>query len=269
MKFTIEQLKEKSLFSRNRILEMGTNGGCFVGSAFSCIDIITYLYNEIIVNERYMTDDRDYFFLSKGHAVPAVYATLVELGFLERERLEKYNHVEDYLYLHPNKNIVGVEFHSGSLGHGLAIAMGVALDIKKQNGKGRVFVLLGDGELDEGSNWEALLNANSLKLDNLVIIIDRNQLQANFETEKLLPLESLKEKFEAFGMLMSVVDGHDFDKLDKTFNNLSFLEGKPNVIIANTIRGKGIKSIENDWEYWFMEYDNIKCQELKKELNGV
>lgn len=266
MKNSIQKLKRDALEARKLILEMGKHGGCFVGSAFSCIDIVTYLYNEIIYDSNYETRERNYLLLSKGHAVPALYSTFINLGLLKKERLENYNTMRENLYLHPNSNVVGIEFHSGSLGHGIGIATGIALDIKKEGKENKVFVIVGDGELDEGSNWESILTASALKLDNLVIIVDRNNFQANFKTEQLLPLESLRDKFVSFGAEVHDVDGHDFNELEKCFGKLPFSKNKLNVVIANTIRGKGIKKIENDWEQWFMEYDEKKYIELIQEL---
>ena len=269
MKNSIEILKRKALIARKYILKMGTKDGCFVGSALSCIDLITYIYNEVVSNLS-NTNNRNYFFLSKGHAVPALYGTFVELGYLDEKRLENYNTTKDDLYLHPNANIKGVEFHSGSLGHLISVATGVAIDIKRKNKNNKVIVLLGDGELNEGSNWETLLNIAANKLDNLIIIIDRNKIQANFNTEDLIPLEPLKDKFLAFGMNVQEIDGHDFEDIDKAFINSYKVKDKANVVIAHTIRGKGIKTIENDWESWFMEYnEDIECKLLKElTING-
>ena len=264
MKNSIEILKKKSFESRKLILKMGEHGGCFVGSAFSCIDIITYLYNEIIDNNG--NNKKDYLFLSKGHAVPAIYATLMNLGVIEEKRIANYNTTRDNLYLHPNSNIKGISFHSGSLGHGIAIATGVALDLKIKGEKNNVFVIVGDGELDEGSNWEAILSASAQKLDNLIIIIDRNKFQANFRTEDLIPLENLNDKFKAFGAEVKEIDGHDFKQIDNCLKNIPFKTNKINVVIANTVRGKGIPSIENDWEQWYMEYDKTKYKSLLEEL---
>lgn len=264
MKNSMENLKTKSLVARKYILKMGTKGGCFVGSAFSCVDLITYIYNEIILDLN--NKDRNYFFLSKGHSVSALYGTFIELGYIDEKRIENYNTTKDDLYLHPNANINGIEFHSGSLGHLISIATGVAIDIKRKNKDNKVIVLLGDGELNEGSNWETLLNITANKLDNLIIIIDRNRIQANFNTEDLIPLEPLRDKLLSFGMNVQEIDGHNFKEIDEAFTNSYKVNNKANVIIANTTRGKGIKTIENDWESWFMEYDTDTEKKLLNEL---
>src|SRR5262249_4084401 len=148
------------------------------------------------------------------------YAVLAELGYFDRARLRNHLKTSDAIYWHPNRAIPGVEFHSGSLGHLLAVAVGVAIDIRLRGGRNRGFVLLGDGELDEGSVWEAALVAAAQKLDNLVAIVDRNEFQANLRTEELVPLEPLAAKLEAFGFATRTVDGHDFPGLDGVFAEL-------------------------------------------------
>src|SRR5262249_9801972 len=176
-----------------------------------------------------------------------------ELGFFEPKRLERHLKTPDHVYWHPNRALPGVEFHSGSLGHLLSVAMGVALDIKLKQGKNRVFVVLGDGELDEGSIWEGLLVASSLRLDNLVLIVDRNGFQANVRTEDLVPLEPLPAKLESFGCTVDVVNGHDFADLDRVFADLEG-RGRPQAVIANTTRGKGLPSIESRADRWFCNF---------------
>src|SRR5262245_55592028 len=146
---------------REHIVRMSGGGGCFIGASLSCADLIVYLYTRVLRLSPAAVDEptRDYFFLSKGHDVPALYGTLAELGYIDRERLARHLHPDDDIYWHPNRNVPGVEFHSGSLGHLSSVAVGVALDVKLRGGPNRVFVLLGDGELDEGSVWEAALVA--------------------------------------------------------------------------------------------------------------
>ena len=164
---------------REHIIRMSTDGGCFIGASLSCADLLVYLYGEVLRITPGSLDDqgRDYLFLSKGHDVPALYGTLAELGFIERERLKNHLSPNDHIYWHPNRSVPGVEFHSGSLGHLLSVAAGVAIDIRLRKGTNRVFVILGDGELNEGSIWEGLLVAGAKQLDNLVIVVDRNEFQ--------------------------------------------------------------------------------------------
>lgn len=163
--------------------------------------------------------------------------------------------------------IPGVEFHSGSLGHLLAVGVGVALDMKLCGTKNRVFVLLGDGECDEGSVWEALLVAKAHGLDNLVVIVDRNEFQANFRTEALIPLEPLDKKLEAFGCTVRACDGHDFAALEAAFTGLPE-NGAPSAIIAHTVRGKGLPSLEARADRWFVALEPAEVESMLRELHG-
>ena len=264
-----ENQKQISNNVREHIIEMTKNGGSFIGSAFSCTDLIVYLYNNFLNIDRnnFNSPNRDYFFLSKGHAVPSLYGTFVELGWLEKERLTNHLKTNDDIYWHPNVNIPGIEFHSGSLGHSLSIAIGIAIDCKRKETKNRVVVILGDGELNEGSIWEALNIASAYKLDNLLIIVDRNHIQANEKTEDLIPLDPLNLKFESFGCEVRLIDGHNFVDIHQSLNEFPFHSNRPSVIIADTIRGKGIKSIENKVNKWFVENDDYETLQYLNELH--
>ncbi len=264
----IENLEKTSFKVREHIIRMSTDGGCFIGASLSCTDILVYLYKCYLnVSEGYLnSQDRDYFLLSKGHDVPALYGTLAEVGILDSNRLKNHLKTNDDIYWHPNRNVPGVEFHSGSLGHLLSVAMGIAYDIKLRKGKNKVVVMLGDGELNEGSVWEGLLVAASKNLDNLVAIIDRNNFQANIETERLIRLESLENKFKAFGWNVGRTDGHNFEELDKSIMSLDYSKGKPNIIIADTVRGKGLPSIENKADRWFVNFSRDEVEDLLNEL---
>jgi len=266
----INELEQISLNVRKTIIELTGKGGCFIGASLSCVELIVYLYKKFldISFEKLKNPDRDYLFLSKGHDVPALYGTFIELEWLDKNRLNNHTKVTDDIYWHPNTNIPGIEFHSGSLGHLLSVATGIALDIKMKKKNNKVVVIVGDGELNEGSNWEAMLVAASYKLDNLIIIVDRNQFQANMETEKLLPLEPLENKFEAFGFNVTRVNGHIFTELDTAFSQLDFLSYKPNVIIADTTRGKGLPSIEEKADRWFCRFTQNEINQLLEELEG-
>ncbi|MCX7833976.1 MAG: thiamine pyrophosphate-dependent enzyme [Ignavibacteria bacterium] len=268
---TEHELKELELIAlkvRENIIRMATNGGCFIGASLSCADLILYIYKRYlnINKDNLISPERDYFLLSKGHAVPALYATLAEVGIIEKKRLEKHLQTDDYIYLHPNTNIPSVEFHSGSLGHLLSIAMGIAYDCKYHNQKNKIIVLLGDGELNEGSIWEGILVASAKKLDNLIVIIDRNKFQANIETEKLIPLEPLEDKLIAFGLNTIRIDGHNFIDIDNAFSSLNLFNGKVNVIIADTVRGKGVPSIESRTDRWYANFTKAEIQKLLTEL---
>jgi transketolase len=255
---------------REHVIRMTAGGGCFLGASLSCADLIVHLYTSVlrVSPESRLDPDRDYLFLSKGHDVPALYGTLAELGWFPTERLRNHLDPDDDLYWHPNRAIPGVEFHSGSLGHLLSVAMGVAMDIKRDAGPGRVFVILGDGELDEGSVWEACLVAAAKELDNLVAIVDRNGFQANLATEALVPLEPLGPKFEAFGWHARRVDGHDFTQLDRAYGDLPLGSGRPSVIIADTVRNKGLPSLEGKPDRWFVKLEPPEVEALLAELAG-
>jgi transketolase len=200
--------------------------------------------------------------------VPALYGTFVELGWLAPQRLQNHLSPNDDLYWHPNRNIPGIEFHSGSLGHLLAVASGVALDCKLRRQTNRVVVITGDGELNEGSNWEACLVAQAYHLDNLVIVVDLNAFQANLRTEALLPLEPLAQKFEAFGCAVRQVDGHDFRALAELFAGLPFADGRSSVVIADTVRGRGLPSLEQRADRWFCNFSHDEVAQLLDELHG-
>lgn len=265
-----QKLQATALKVREHIIRMATDGGCFVGASLSAADLILYLYSEWLnVNKNNLDDpNRDYLFLSKGHDVPALYGTFAELGLLDRERLKNHLSLDDYIYWHPNTKISGIEFHSGSLGHLPSVAIGVAMDIKIRCGKNRVVCIMGDGELNEGTCWEAILVANAYKLDNLIFVIDRNQFQANMPTEELIPLEPLHDKFTAFGAAVKRIDGHDFDALHEAFSAYPFQTGKVNVVIADTVRGKGLPSIERRADRWFCNFTGTEIESLLKELHG-
>lgn len=266
----LNELKQRAFKVREHIIRMSTDGGCFIGASLSCADLIVYLYDSYlnITKDTLKDPNRDYFFLSKGHDVPALYGTFAEIGWIEKDRLKNHLKPNDFIYWHPNRNIPGIEFHSGSLGHLLSVAIGVAIDCKMRNQTNKVVVVLGDGELNEGTIWEGALVAAAKKLDNLVAVVDRNHFQANIRTEELIPLESIEKKFEAFGWNANRVDGHDFEKLDETFKSVELGKGKPNVVIADTVRGKGLPSIEARADRWFVNFKHDEIDMLLKELKG-
>jgi transketolase len=266
----IQKLEATAMKVREHIIKMSGNGGCFIGASLSCADLIVYLYSNFLnVNKNNLSDpNRDYLFLSKGHDVPALYGTLAEIGLIEKQRLQNHLKTNDSLYWHPNRNIPAVEFHSGSLGHLFSVAAGVAMDCKLKNQTNRIIVLLGDGELNEGSIWEACLVSAAYKLDNVIVIVDRNHFQANIETEKLIPLEPIEEKFESFGLSTGTINGHSFAEMDRMFSQIPFTEGKPSVIIADTLRGKGLPSIQARADRWFCNFSESEIVSLLKELHG-
>jgi len=262
--------EQLALRVREHIIRMATDGGCFIGASLSCADVIVHLYTKVldVAPDRLDDEGRDYFFLSKGHDVPALYGTLAELGFMAKERLSNHLSVDDHLYWHPNRKIPGVEFHSGSLGHLLGVSMGVATDIKLRGGDNKVYVMLGDGECNEGSVWEAALVAGAHELDNLVVVVDRNEFQANIRTEELIPLEPLQTKWQAMGWHTRRCDGHDFAALDEAFTDLPFDQGAPSIVICDTVRGKGLPSIEKRADRWFVNFTSDEVAQLLEELHG-
>lgn len=269
-KYSNNELEAIALKVREHIIKMSTDGGCFTGASLSAVDLIVYLYTEFLnIHKDNLSDpDRDYLFLSKGHDVPALYGTFAELGLLEKERLSNHLSINDHIYWHPNRHIPGIEFHSGSLGHLPSVAIGVAFDIKIRGGNNKVVCIMGDGELNEGSCWEAVLVANAYKLDNLFFVIDRNHFQANMPTEELIPLEPLHDKFKAFGAAVNRIDGHSFAALRNALAQWPFSEGKLNVVIADTVRGKGLPSIEKRADRWFCNFSSEEVGQLLQELHG-
>ncbi len=270
----IDQLQQMALRVREHIIRLSTDGGCFTGASLSCADLIVYLYNRFlnVGPDNFDAPDRDYLFLSKGHDVPALYGTFVELGWLAAERLDNHLKTNDFIYWHPNRAIPGIEFHSGSLGHLPSVAIGVAMDCKLRGLDNRIVVITGDGELDEGTVWEALLVASAKRLDNLMFIVDRNHFQANMRTEELIPLEPLAPRFEAFGCVVRRVDGHDFAALDAAVTALADATqrpGRPAVLIADTVRGRGLPSIQERADRWFCNFSGEEVEALLDELHGA
>lgn len=224
-----------------------------IGSALSICDIVAILYAKILKlapNEP-TTPDRDRFILSKGHACVAVYAALAETGFFPSEDLLSYGQDHSVLMNHISHKVPGVEFSTGSLGHGLPFGVGKALAAKKLNKSWRVVVLLSDGELGEGSNWEAMMFAAHHQLNNLIAIVDYNKLQSLTTVDQTLRLEPLADKARAFGWSVREVDGHDHPALHGVLSSIPLEDNKPSFLIAHTIKGKGVSFMENrvEWHY--------------------
>jgi len=222
-----------------------------LGSALSCVDILIVLYFRILkINPHQpLAGNRDRFILSKGHAIAALDAVLAERGFFDKKLLKEYCTDGSKLLGHAHYNSVpGIEVSSGSLGHGLSIANGMALAAKRDKKKYRIFVLLSDGECDEGSTWEAILFASHHKLDNLVVIIDYNGWQALGRIKEVLNLEPFTKKWRDFGWSVKEVDGHNSYDIYSALRNIPFQKNKPSVLIAHTIKAKGIPSLEDKLE---------------------
>ena len=241
-------LQLKSIEYRRTILRIiHDSGGGHTGGSLSCVDILNVLYNQVMTvsPDQFGSPDRDRYVQSKGHSVEALYTVLADCGFFPTEDLNTLNQFQSHYVGHPTRKVNGIEQNTGALGHGLSVSVGMALAGKTDAKDYRVFTLLGDGELTEGSNWEALMAAAHYQLDNLVVIIDRNTLQITGRTEDVMALEPLKAKFEAFGCAVCDVDGHDLPALVNVFDQTPFEPRKPNMIIARTIKGRGVSFMED------------------------
>jgi transketolase len=236
---------------RRTVLGMISGAGQgHIGGDFSVIDSLTVLYNSVLdldpADPR--RAGRDIFILSKGHAAASLYATLADAGFIAPEALDDYLHPASMLNGHPARaKVAGVETSTGPLGHGLPVAVGAALGQRLAGAGGRVVVITGDGELQEGSNWEAFMSAAHFGLDNLTFLVDRNRLQQGARTEETNALDPLDSKLAAFGWEVREIDGHDFTALEAAFGPST--TGKPVAIIANTVKGKGVSFIEDRAEW--------------------
>jgi transketolase len=233
-----------------------------IGSALSIADIVAVLFKETmnLKTEKEKWPDRDRFILSKGHACVAVYACLAELGFFNPDLLLNYGQDGSHLMTHISHKVPGVEFSTGSLGHGLPFGCGKALVAKSKKANWRTFVLLSDGELDEGSNWEAILFAPQHKLDNLIMIVDYNKIQSLGSVAEVLDLEPLAEKLKAFRWAVREIDGHDHKAIRESLSVVPFERGKPSCLIAHTVKGKGVDFMENElrWHYSSPNHEQLE-----------
>lgn len=252
------------------------SGGSHIAPILSVADIMAVLYGEVlkIDPENPKSEDRDRFILSKGHAGASVYAALAESGFFPVEELKTHYQNASRLSGHVSHHLPGVDFSTGSLGHGLSAGAGMAYGIKKKGKNNKVYVVLGDGECNEGSVWEAALFANHNNLDNLVAVVDHNKMQSMDLCEKTLALSNFVAKWQAFGWNVIDIDGNNHDELKNAFAK-KFDNQKPTVVIANTIKGKGVSFMEMDilWHYRFphdgWEYDNAVAELHKVKPEGV
>ena len=243
------ELELKSIDYRKKILACikKANGGHTAGS-LSCVDILNVLYNRILKVSPDTIDDpqRDRYIQSKGHSVEALYVVLADCGFFPEADLDTMSCYGSHYVGHPTRKINGIEQNTGGLGHGLSVCVGIALAGKMDSSSFRVYTLLGDGELAEGSNWEAMMTASHYKLDNLIAIVDRNRLQITGSTMDVCDPEPLIDKFKAFGWSVRVIDGHSIPELTATLKSSLFEPQKPSIIIAETVKGKGVSFMENN-----------------------
>lgn len=226
-----------------------------IGGDMSVMEVLVELYfHQMNISPENMDDpDRDLFVLSKGHSVEAYYSVLAEKGFIQKEELHREFSKFGSKYIgHPNNKLPGIEMNSGSLGHGLPVCVGMAKAGKMDNRDYRVYTVMGDGELAEGSVWEGAMAASHYKLDNLCAVVDRNHLQISGNTEDVMHHDDLHERFKSFGWhVIDVADGNDIDQLEAAFNEAKTVKGKPTVLIANTVKGKGSKVMEDkaNWHH--------------------
>jgi len=264
------QLAEFSARIRRNALRMvHAAKASHIASALSISDVMAVLYGKVM---RFDADnpeapDRDRLILSKGHACVAVYSTLAECGFFPKERLATYGEDFSWLMNHISHKVPGVEFSTGSLGHGLPFGVGKALAARRFGHSWRTFVVLSDGELDEGSNWEALMFSSHHRLDNLVAVIDYNKLQSLDTVANTLGLEPLKEKLEAFGAQVHEVDGHHYGQLVDAMTRST--SGKPTVVVAHTVKGKGVSFMENRVEWHYKSPSDIQLKQALLELGEM
>jgi transketolase len=245
-------LESKSILYRKAILKMiYTAQAGHTGGSLSCIDILNVLYNHVmnISPQNFTRVDRDHYVHSKGHSVEALYAVLADKGFFPNEALSSIDKYGSHFIGHPTRSVPGIEHNTGALGHGLSFAVGSALAAKMDGRRDRVFTILGDGELTEGSVWEASASAAHYRLDNLVAILDRNGLQISGRTEQVMAMEPLEDKFIAFGYAVRIVDGNQVAELAAVLDSLPFEPGKPNLVLAHTLKGKGIRFMEDKLEW--------------------
>jgi len=239
-----------------------------VGSSLSMADIVAVLYGRILrvdpANPRW--PERDRFILSKGHAAAGLYGALVEKGFFPKEWIDTYYGDDGRLCGHISHHVPGAEFSTGSLGHGLPVAAGMALVAKRLKRDYRIFCLMSDGDCNEGSTWEAIMFAAQHRFDNLTAIVDANRIQALGKVSDIIDMEPFARKVEAFGWAVREIDGHDVEQIEKTLLAVPFQKGQPSFVIARTVKGKGVKSIENTVSSHYRCIPDEKLKEVYEEL---
>lgn len=260
----------RSITYRQKILKyiVGANAG-HTGGSLSCIDILNVLYNEVlnVSPQNFNSPNRDRYIQSKGHCVEALYVVLADKGFFPEDDLHTMCRYKSHYIGHPTRKVYGVEQNTGALGHGLSLSVGTAIAAKLDNKAYKVFTLMGDGELPEGSNWEAALTAAHYKLDNLCAIIDKNSLQITGPTADVCNTDPIDEKFESFGWEVKHVNGHSLQELKQVFDELPFKKGKPSLIIAHTVKGNGVSFMQNQTKWHHGVPDKEQYSIAVKELD--
>ena len=267
----MKELKKLAYKLRQDVVDMIVNGkGGHIGGDMSVMDtLVTLYFKEMNISvDNFNTKDHDHFIMSKGHSVEALYAVLAEKGFFPIERvLKEFSQFGSMFIGHPNNKLPGIEMNSGALGHGLPVAVGMAIAERMNKSKNRVYVVMGDGELAEGSVWEGAMSGANYRLDNLCAIIDRNRLQISGSTEDVMALDDLHRKWDSFGWhVIDVDDGNDIEKLARAFEESRMVKGKPSVLIANTIKGKGSSVMENTAAWHHHVPSAEEYEQIKKDL---
>ncbi|WAM36879.1 transketolase [Caldicellulosiruptor acetigenus] len=272
----LELKKIATEIRKSIIIQTASAGSGHPGGSLSGVEILTYLYFvEMNIDPKNPKDpNRDRFVLSKGHASPLLYAVLAEKGFINKDELTGFRQIHSNLQGHPDmKKVPGVEMSTGSLGQGLSVANGMALAAKLDGKDYRVYVLLGDGEIQEGQIWEAAMTAAHYKLDNLTAFLDHNGLQIDGKITEVMSPEPVDEKFKAFGWHVIKIDGHDFNQIEKAVNEAKTIKGKPTIIIAETVKGKGVSFMENEagWHGTAPNKEQAQkaLEELQKQLESL
>jgi len=270
---TDDQLRLKSVGYRLDLLRYIVHAGAgHTGGSLSCVDILNVLYNRVlrVSPETFDDPNRDRYIQSKGHSVEALYVVLADCGFFPKEQLETLCRYRSPFVGHPTRKVPGIEMNTGALGHGLPICVGLALAGKMDAAAYRVFTLLGDGELAEGSNWEAAMAAAHYRLDNLTAILDHNTLQITGHTRDVCSNEPIDEKFRAFGWEVRSVDGHDVAALTAALTRAPEI-GKPTCLIANTVKGRGVSFMENvvKWHHGVPSDEQYKQAVVELERAGA
>lgn len=270
---TIALIKEKAKMSRLetiRLISLAKSG--HYGSSFSSSEIFATLYYHIL---NYNPEDpqwksRDRFVMGKGHSAVGVYPILADVGFFPKEELDTYTQLGSAFGDHPDMNkINGVDFSSGSIGHGLSVGVGMSLGARVDGEKYRTYILMGDGELQEGQVWEAAMSAANFQLGNLVAIVDNNKVTVDGNTEELMNINPIREKWESFGWNVIDVDGHDVERLVETFENLPSVDSeKPTVIICDTVAGKGVSFMEHGYEWHVANLGEDDIKRAIEEIEG-
>jgi transketolase len=253
-----------------RLIRAGEAG--HVGGALSSVEIVTALYFNLmqVDPENPVWPQRDRFVLSAGHKCLVLYAALAEKGFFDKSVLDTYGALDSRIPGHPNMHkLPGVETNTGALGHGLSIAGGMALGLRLDKSPAKVYVLMGDGELAEGSNWEAASAASMHKLDNMIVFVDRNKLQISGPTIEVMSYEPLDERWRSFGWSVRIIDGHNLESVIGNVMQAPFEKGKPSVIIADTIKSKGLSFAEGKVSYHYWKAKPEEMEQAERDLDNI